>query len=108
MLMSSVLRLSMVSLIPLLTELLSSQLQDRHTLPEPQNPRLRRLRLPAQADTPSQRLPGSHSPRQSSCASEVTHLHGGHPSLLVRTGSRVKWLLRTFPKRLGASLSRAG
>lgn len=54
MLMSSVLRLSMVSLIPLLTELLSSQLQDRHTLPEPQNPRLRRLRLPAQADAQTQ------------------------------------------------------
>lgn len=53
-LMSSVLRLSMVSLIPLLTELLSSQLQDRHTLPEPQNPKLRWLRLPAQADAQTQ------------------------------------------------------
>lgn len=83
--MSSVLRLSMVSLIPLLTELLSSQLQDRHTLPEPQNPRLRRLRLMHRhrhRHTPSQRLPGSHSPTQSSCASEVTHLHGG-PSVLA-------------------------
>lgn len=50
MLMSSVLRLSMVSLIPLLTELLSSQLP-RQTHPEHQNLTLCQLGLMVQTDT---------------------------------------------------------
>lgn len=48
-LMSSVLRLSMVSLIPLLTELLSSQLS-RQTHPEHPNLMLCQLRLTTQTN----------------------------------------------------------
>lgn len=97
MLMSSVLRLSMVSLIPLLTELLSSQLP-RQTHPEHQNLPLRQLTLlvPTYARHPQAPFASSgwwcqhtHTIPEAPCvmkpqtklfASDVTHLHGSSHS----------------------------
>lgn len=78
--MSSVLRLSMVSLIPLLTELLSSQLP-RQTHPEHWNHTLGQLKptIRTSACHPRRHLV-SQSPSRGPFAPSVTHLKGTiHP-----------------------------